>query len=169
MRTRQRTTSDFWERSLLISSILALLLLALGLAITSPAHAAGAGSGAEKLRRLDLMLMVTALRCRTTRDDFEVDYSRFVARQRPTLQLANAQLRAELGARLGSHRAQLAYDRFSTSAANHYGQGHPWLDCGELRHVARALADVQERAALEDAADRLLAPTGSSRLAFAGR
>lgn len=169
MRTRQAAASNLGERSLLISSILALLLLALGLAVATPAHAAGSGSGAEKLRRLDLMLMVSALRCRTTRDDFQADYRSFVARQGPTLRQANAQLRAELGARFGSQRAQWAYDRLSTSAANNFGQGHPWLGCGELRQVARNLAEVRGSAALEEAADQLLAPSGSTRLALAGR
>ena len=113
--------------------------------------------------------MVTGLRCRITHDDFQADYSRFVTRQRQILRQANAELRAELGTSHGPRRAQWAYDRLSTSAANEYGRGHPWLGCSELKRVARNLADVQGRATLEEAADQLLAPAGSPRLAYARR
>lgn len=167
MRTEKTGNGNIGERSLLISSLLALLLLVLGLAITNPANAAGSMSGPEKLRRLDLMLMVTGLRCRTTRDDFQADYSRFVSRHRPTLRQANDRLRAELGACHGPRRARWAFDRLSTSAANRYGLGHPWLGCGELGRVARNLAKVKGGTTLEEAADQLLAARGSPRLAYA--
>lgn len=159
---------NFWERSLLISSILALVLLACGLAMVSPANAVVQMSGAEKLRRLDLMLMVTGLRCRTTRSDFQADYGRFVTHHRQMLRRANAQLRTELGVRLGARRGQWAYDKLSTAAANDFGLGHPWLDCGELKSVAHHLTGISGRQALEHAADQLLAESGSAQeLAFA--
>jgi hypothetical protein len=126
-------------------------------------------SGAEKLRRLDIMLMVTGLRCRMGSDNFISDYGRFTSRQMPTLNAANAQLRSELSARYGAAGAQRAVDRMSTSMANSYGAGHPWLDCHELKQVARNLAEVEGRATLEEAADQLLARTGSSQVALARR
>ena len=41
------------------------------------AVADGGMSDAEKIRRLDIMLMVTGLRCRDTEDDFQGDFSQF--------------------------------------------------------------------------------------------
>jgi hypothetical protein len=57
----------------------------------------------------------------------------------------------------------------STSMANSYGQGHPWLNCGQLKQVAKNLAKVDGRATLEEAADQLLARSGSTQLAYAKR
>ena len=53
--------------------------------------------------------------------------------------------------------------------ANDYGAGHPWLDCHELKQVARNLAEIDGRATLEEAADQLLARTGSPQIALAQR
>ena len=69
------------ERSLLGASLAALAALAIGLMVATPAQAAGSMSGAEKLRRLDIMLMVTGLRCRTTADNFTADYGEFTTNQ----------------------------------------------------------------------------------------
>jgi hypothetical protein len=133
-----------------------------------PAQAGGT-SGAEKLHRLDIMLMVTGLRCRTSRDDFMSDYGRFTARQMLSLNKAGAELRQQLAARYGARGGQRAYDRMSTSMANSYGQGHPWLNCGQLKQVAKNLAKVDGRATLEEAADQLLVRSGSTQLAYAKR
>jgi hypothetical protein len=51
--------------------------------------------------------------------------------------------------------------------ANHYGQGHPWLSCGQLKQVTRSLAEARGSAPLLAAADQLLADTGSSQIALA--
>lgn len=86
------------DRRLLAGSILGIVA-ALAVGLTDPAHAAkdAAGAGkidrvnkidgmnrvgriddsAEQLRRLDIMLMVTSLRCRKTVDDFQADYGDF--------------------------------------------------------------------------------------------
>jgi len=45
--------------------------------------------------------------------------------------------------------------------ANQYGAGHPWLECGELKIVAKSLAQMQGTDALIEAADQLLAGSGS--------
>lgn len=126
-------------------------------------------SGAEKLLRLDIMLMVTALRCRTTRTDFTPDYHRFAARHRVSLNQAGAQLRGQLAARHGEKGGKQAFDRLSTAMANGYGGGHPWLDCAQLRQVARNLAGVEGRPTLEEAADQVLSRRGSGRLALGKR
>lgn len=132
------------------------------IAAASPAaqRPAASMSGAEKLRRLDIMLMVTALRCRKTSSDFTSDYRRFAVRQMVSLNQAAAELR-------GGNQA--AFDRMSTRMANNYGAGHPWLGCAQLRQVARNLAEVSGRATLEEAAGQLLTRRGSLQLASAQR
>jgi hypothetical protein len=140
----------------------------MGLVITSPAHA-GTMSGAEKLRRLDIMLMVTGLRCRATPDNFTADYGRFTSSHLGELNDANAELKAGLARNYGPAGAQRALDRLSTVMANSYGQGHPWLSCADLKMVARNLAGVHGRATLEEAADQLLSASSPPRFALLRR
>lgn len=149
---------------------MAMAVMAAALTITMPVAADPGGSTAEKVRRLDIMLMVTGLRCRTSRDNFQSDYARFTSNHLTELNAANSAIKAEYVRRNGAAGAQRAMDRISTSMANAYGQGHPWLSCGELRMVTRGLADMRGMAALEEAADQLLAPRGSTgNLAHLGR
>ena len=160
------------EKTLLGASLLALVALTVGLAVTSPARATpslSAMSGAEKLRRLDIMLMVTGLRCRTGGDNFNAAYGRFTTRHMSALNQANAELRGEMAARYGAAGANRALDRLSTTMANTYGQGHPWLSCHELKEVAEGLAEVRGDGVLVEAADQLLGARTSSRLAFLNR
>lgn len=157
------------EHTLLGTSLLALVALILGLVMSSPAHAAGSTSGAEKLRRLDIMLMVTGLRCRATPDNFTNDYGRFTSSHLDELNDANAELKAGMARSYGSAGAQRALDRLSTIMANGYGQGHPWLSCADLKMVARNLAEARGRATLEEAADQLLSPVTPARFALARR
>jgi hypothetical protein len=115
------------------------------------------------------MLMVTGLRCRATPDNFMAEYGSFTTSQMSVLNQASAQLKAEMAARYGAAGANRALDRLSTTMANQYGQGHPWLSCGELKSVARNLAQVRGRATLEEAADQLLAGERSPIWASARR
>ena len=148
--------------------LVAACLAAASIVTSVPANA-GDVSQAEKLRRLDIMLMVTGLRCRTTADNFQADYGRFTGNHLSELNAANASLRGEMARRYGSAGANRALDRLSTTMANSYGQGHPWLGCGELKMVARHLAQAKGRAPLVEAAEQLLAPSGSTQLAWARR
>ena len=167
---RMGTAADAAERRLLTSSLLALAALAVGLAVTAPAHAEGTQtSGAEKLRRLDIMLMVTGLRCRASADDFTADYGAFTTSHLGELNAANAELKAEFELRDGPARAQAALDLLSTAMANGYGQGHPRLSCHDLKIAARNLSQATGRATLEEAADQLLLDGGVTRLALAQR
>lgn len=166
---RNKTAADAAEGRLLGSSLVALAALAAGLFLTNPAQAAGSDGGAEKLRRLDIMLMVTGLRCRATADNFTADYGRFTANQLTVLNAANNELKADMARRYGAAGAQRALDRLSTTMANSYGQGHPWLSCAELKTVARNLASVRGRATLEEAADQLLSSYSPPQFALAGR
>ena len=136
--------------------------------MAAPAQAAARGE-AEQLRRLDIMLMVTGLRCRTTADDFRADFAAFEKAHLPTLNAAAAELRDGLAGSVGPAGAARALDRISTGMANQYGQGHPWLDCAQLKQVTRVLTKVQGRATLVEAADELLAPSEGSKFAYARR
>lgn len=162
------------ERALLSGGLLGLALLFTSLALADPARAASPSGDlengrAENIRRLDIMLMVTGLRCRTTGDDFRSDYARFTTNQLPVLNQAAATLRGDLARRYGSGGADKALDRMSVTMANSYGLGHPWLNCAQLKSVTRDLADMRSEAALADAAAQLLAPRGNPQLAYGGK
>lgn len=143
-----------------------LLALSFGIAGIVPAKA-NSSSDAEKLLRLDIMLMVTALRCRKTSDNFWTDYGRFTARHMGALNGASHDLGAGMSRRLGPAGARKALDRLRVTIANRYGVGHPWLDCRQLKMVARNLAQVEGRATLVEAADQLLASRASGQFALA--
>ncbi len=131
--------------------------LATALLLSSIPVSANAGmSQAEKLRRLDIMLMVTGLRCRTTPDNFQSDYGRFTTAHLGALNAASNTLKADFARRYGAVGANRALDRLSTQMANEYGQGHPWLNCGQLKLVARSLAEMRGTAPLVEAANELL-------------
>lgn len=142
-------------------------VLAAASLLTAPAMA-GEMSKAEKLRRLDIMLMVTGLRCRTTVDNFQIDYGRFTTNHIGALNASARALKAELATRHGAG-AERALDRLSVTMANAYGQGHPWLNCNELKQVAQGLAEARGEAPLVEAADQLLDSGGSSQFAYARR
>lgn len=133
----------------------AACLGAAGLLISFPVSA-GSFSQAEKLRKLDIMLMVTGLRCRSTSDNFTSEYGRFTTAHISELNAAAATMKREMVARYGAAGANRALDRISTQMANQYGQGHPWLNCGQLKQVAGSLAEMRGVAPLEAAADELL-------------
>lgn len=145
----------------------AAVLAAASLLTNAPAMA-GDMSKAEKLRRLDIMLMVTGLRCRTTADNFQADYGRFTTNHISELNESARALKAELAARVGAG-ADRALDRMSVTMANAYGQGHPWLNCNELKQVAQGLAEASGEAPLVAAADQLLDSGGASQFAYARR
>ena len=111
---------------------------------------------AQKLRELDIMLMVTSLRCRFGADDFRADYRAFSSRHLNTMNAAARQLTSALSTRHGARGATRALDRLSTRMANAYGGGHPRLGCGELKQVTRRLAQ-QQSSTLATAASELLA------------
>jgi hypothetical protein len=134
---------------------------------TVPAQAASPSLEAEKLRKLDIMLMVTALRCRTTTDNFQADFAAFEAAHLTELNGAAAQMRRDLVATAGPAGAARALDRLSTGMANQYGQGHPRLGCAQLKQTTRILTQTRGREALLSAADELLAPAETTTLALA--
>ncbi len=161
------------EHRLLAASILGLVA-ALAVGLSDPAHAAkpgiekikvaraatnaaATGDTAEQLRRLDIMLMVTSLRCRRTADDFQADYGDFTQEHLDDLNDAARSLQAGFVGRYGEQGATRALDKISVMMANQYGGGHPWLNCHELKQIAQGLARSHGRAALVDAAQEVLA------------
>ena len=142
-------------------------LAAAPVVLSLPAGAAVGGmSQAEKLRRLDIMLMVTGLRCRHTADNFQPDYGRFTTNHIGTLNAASNTLKADLARKYGAAGANRALDRMSVQMANQYGQGHPWLSCGQLKQVTKTLADMRGVQPLVEAADELLDDSGPHQLAW---
>ena len=130
---------------------------------------AGGMNDAEKLRRLDIMLMVTGLRCRTTADNFQPDYGRFTTAHYAELNGAAQVMKADFARSHGAAGAARALDRMSTTMANAYGQGHPWLNCAQLKQVTRDLAAARGQAPLIEAADQLLATQGPPQFTWARR
>jgi len=111
---------------------------------------------ATSLRRLDIMLMVTGLRCRATPDDFLSDFVAFEGAHLAELNMAAAVLRGQLGAEGGRAAADRALDRMGVVMANQYGGGHPWMGCGALKAMTRELVETRDRAAMLVAAERAL-------------
>ena len=110
---------------------------------------------AAKLRNLDIMLMVTALRCRMGTDNFQPDYYKFSAAHQAELNVANGVLRAQFAGG-GTTAATRALDKMSVTIANSYGVGHPELGCKELRKVTKDLAASRVPGGLLAAADALV-------------
>ena len=135
--------------------IAAAAVAAAALFAGSPASAQSL-EAAEKLRRLDIMLMVTALRCRFGEDNFQADYDAFATHHLAELNDATRTLTAELARQHGASGARRALDKLSTVIANGYGMGHPDLGCGDLKRTTQELADQTDPAALAAAADRLI-------------
>ena len=136
------------------------------LAIPTAVHA-GAGDQAEALRKLDIMLMVTSLRCRSTADNFQADYQRFSSSHLTVLNAASRMLEANMAKNTGPSGAKRALDKISVGMANEYGRGHPWLNCGELKQITRDLAADKDSAYLANAADELLSSRPRGQWAMA--
>ncbi|MEO7246894.1 MAG: S-adenosyl-L-homocysteine hydrolase [Novosphingobium sp.] len=119
---------------------------------------------------MDIMLMVTALRCRTTSSNFQTDFADFEAAHLGELNGAANDMKRGMLAEFGPRGVDRALDRISTAMANQYGQGHPWLDCAELKSITHSLAMMRGQDALEEAADQLLSSDGrGEQLAWARR
>ncbi|WFL76839.1 S-adenosyl-L-homocysteine hydrolase [Altererythrobacter arenosus] len=135
---------------------------ALGLAAVSTlawpgvASADAVTSNAENIRKLDIMLMVTSLRCRTGPHNFQADYQTFSRTHLSTLNRAAAQLQGDLSRRHGAKGAKRALDRISVTMANQYGTGHPWLECAALKKVTRDLTAERDVGRFSTAATELL-------------
>jgi len=113
-------------------------------------------TSAEKIKKLDIMLMVSSLRCRTGPNNFRTAYQRFNARHLQSLNGAHRELTARLVAYHGNEGAKKALDRLGVSMANQYGQGHPWMNCKQLSAATAELADAGGQSELLGAAETML-------------
>ncbi len=112
---------------------------------------------AENIRSLNIMLMVTSLRCRTSGHDFRGEYDLFAAAHQQNLTEAHIHLTNNLVASHGEDGSHRALDRIGVAIANRYGDGHPTMGCSQLKEATLKLAMSQDRAELALMADQLLA------------
>ena len=121
--------------------VAALCALALSI-IAVPAQACwtSAEQDAAKVANLNMMMMVSALRCRKGPDDFLADYNRFVKNNNPVIGSQNAAVRSHFARINGNGHADAAMDKFIIGIANSYGGGHQWLGCAQLKLVAQDLS-----------------------------
>lgn len=106
-----------------------------------------AEQNAAKVANLNMMMMVSALRCRKGADDFLADYNRFVKNNNPVIGAQNATVRSHFARINGSGSADAAMDKFVIGIANHYGSGHDRLGCAQLKALASDLATSGHNAA----------------------
>ncbi|TRD10034.1 hypothetical protein FGU71_13645 [Erythrobacter insulae] len=149
-----------------------LAVIAAGLAVAFPAdtyahspeyaqtrdgaHVGPVAANAENIRGLNIMLMVTSLRCRTGAHDFRAEYDMFARTHAQNLAEAHHHLSRKLVAVHGEDSTSRALDRIGVTIANSYGDGHPRLDCAELKRATFELARSQDRQRLSDLAAWLL-------------
>lgn len=136
------------------------------LAIIPQTALASAHDDATQLRKLDIMLMVSSLRCRFGPDNFQPDYVRFSTNHYPTMQSAFKVMEADYVARHGNAGAKRAIDKVSVSMANQYGQGHPWLGCADLKAMTQRLAATSDRTHLVAVAHETLADRPATQIAL---
>lgn len=103
----------------IIAAGLAALSIAAGAAPAQAATntAAPDTATAEKVRKLDIMLMVSALRCRHTPYGFQADYNSFASNHLGELNAAHHALQASMVQQHGTAGAKRAMDKLSVSMA----------------------------------------------------
>lgn len=146
------------------------ILAGAAVAVSVPNVAAAepiSSSDAEHIRKLEIMLMVSSLRCRSGESSFQEEYRTFSTLHIGTLKTASKKLRSDLARQHGTKGATRALDRISVSMANRYGGGHPWMDCGELKGVTADLGRSVGRQHLVLTAGYLLAPHKNETFALA--
>lgn len=93
---------------------------------------------AAKVRDLDTMLMVSALRCRFETAGLLDRYKAVVTRHRAALTQINLELRDHFVSELGQKEGLHQLDRYITRVANRYGAGADGLSCDMLTSIAAA-------------------------------
>lgn len=104
--------------------------------VAGPAQACwnDAEVAAAKIRDMETMLMVSALRCRLQGHDFLAEYNGFIGQSRPALTRVNDDLRGHFDGAGGLD----GYDRYVTAIANRYGAGVDGLACGDMASILEA-------------------------------
>lgn len=109
---------------------------------------------AAKVRELQSMLMVAALRCRASGIDILPSYNRFVSANRRTITAMNDRLKFHFGVG-GTAEGQRGYDRFTTALANAYGAGSTGEDsCADMAELSDEAAAASGPAELIAIAER---------------
>jgi hypothetical protein len=142
-----------------------VLALAAAAIIAAPARAScwkADQVAAAKVRDLETMLMVSALRCRA-QGNMLARYNKFVVQARPALMEVNDMLRTHFAESVGAGRSLNAYDSYVTKIANRYGAGADGLSCNDLSSITdaaiserpnlQALAALAERAGVQPLLD----------------
>jgi hypothetical protein len=126
-----------------------VIALAATAIIAAPAHAGcwkADQVAAAKVRDLETMLMVSALRCRA-QGNMLARYNKFVVNARAALIQVNDTLRDHFSESVGAGHALNAYDGYVTRVANRYGAGADGLSCDDLSSITDAA--VSERPSFE--------------------
>lgn len=89
---------------------------------------------AAKVRDMETMLMVSALRCRSADPTILPAYNAFVRSSRVALTQVNNTLRRQFADQGGLN----GYDRYVTSIANRYGAGAEGLSCQDMSSILSA-------------------------------
>ena len=114
---------------------------------------------AAKIRNLQTMLMVAALRCNASRVDVLAGYNAFVRANRATIVNANGSLKSYFARHSGAAVGQRRYDRFTTALANGFGAGASDTDsCSRMAEIA------YDAESSRGSADQLLAIADRERL-----
>lgn len=118
------------------------LAASMALASVQPAQACwnDDAQNAATVARLNMMLMVTGLRCYKGADNFLPQYNRFVLSNNDILGSQHAALKSYFAQTMGPKAAEGAFDRLVIGYANDYGAGHPTMDCPQLKALATDLA-----------------------------
>jgi hypothetical protein len=171
--TVEQVTGDEDMGGFIKKSVLAVSIMAFAV---QPAQACwdDAAQDAAKISNLNMMLMVTALRCRNGQDNFLAQYNKFVRANNALLGSQNSLIRAQFARTLGANGAEAALDKLATGYANSYGAGHPTMGCKELKALATRVADEKQGAAsLSAIADRTIGnstlPGGRCNTSIASR
>ena len=109
---------------------------------------------AARVRDLQSMLMVAALRCRNSGVDVLSVYNRFVSANRSVIANFNTTLKQHFNRTSGPVEGQRGYDRFTTALANGYGAGGGG-GCNDMSDLAsKASASNGSAAALISIAEQ---------------
>ena len=121
-------------------------LAAVSTMVRAPAAAQAAGCwgaqdvAAAKVRDLQTMLMVAALRCQASGTDVTSEYNAFVTANRGPIAAMNQRLKAHFWIE-GSNEGQVQYDRFTTALANAHGRDETGGDsCAEVAAISQEAA-----------------------------
>ncbi len=117
---------------------------ALGILSAQSAQACWSDNEAQaaSIANLNMMMMVTALRCRKGDYNFLAEYNHFVKNNNAALGAQNAVIKARFARMNGTQRAEAEMDGFTVGLANHYGTGHTIMGCAELKQLATDLASL---------------------------